>query len=81
MVTSLYPVSMLYFKRSLICFRLKDGKELKPSNRVESIVEPDGTVSLMIKNARLEDAGSYSLVAQNLKGEVKSAAPVTVTRK
>lgn len=61
--------------------RLKDGKEIKPSNRVESVEEPDGTVSLVIKNARPEDAGNYSLVAQNVKGEVKSSAPVTVNRK
>ncbi|KAG8195169.1 hypothetical protein JTE90_023344 [Oedothorax gibbosus] len=56
----------------------KDGKELRATNRVESVEEPDGTFALVIKNARPEDAGSYSVVVQNSMGEAKSAAPVTV---
>lgn len=64
----------------MLQYRLKDGKEMKLSNRVESVEEPDGTVALVIKNARPEDAGSYSFVAQNPKGEVKSSAPVIVNR-
>nr|XP_042904669.1 obscurin-like isoform X2 [Parasteatoda tepidariorum] len=57
---------------------LKDGKELIPTNRVESVEEPDGTVALVIKNARPEDAGDYSVVVQNSLGEAKSEAPVEV---
>ncbi|CAL1291290.1 unnamed protein product [Larinioides sclopetarius] len=57
---------------------LKDGKVLRPTNRVESIEEPDGTLALVIKNARPEDAGQYSVLVQNPLGEAKSAAPVVV---
>ncbi|XP_054712056.1 obscurin-like isoform X2 [Uloborus diversus] len=59
---------------------IKDDKEMKPSNRVESIEKPDGTVALVIKNCRPEDAGTYTIVAENLKGEVKSTAPVVVNQ-
>ncbi|XP_035216758.1 obscurin-like isoform X2 [Stegodyphus dumicola] len=57
---------------------LKNGKELRPTNRVECIEEPDGTVALIIKNARPEDAGNYTFIAQNSQGEVKSSAPVVI---
>ncbi|GIY55923.1 hypothetical protein CDAR_566731 [Caerostris darwini] len=57
---------------------LKDGKVLRPTNRVESVEEEDGTVALVIKNARPEDAGNYSVLVQNPLGEAKSAAPVAV---
>ncbi|GFS55665.1 hypothetical protein NPIL_90651 [Nephila pilipes] len=59
---------------------LKDGKELRPTNRVESVVDEDGTVALVIKNARPEDAGTYSVVVHNPLGEAKSTAPVAVER-
>lgn len=43
----------------------KDGQEIKENNRI--IIEREGneTYKLTIKNARLDDTGSYSIVARN----------------
>lgn len=43
----------------------KDGQELREDNRISVIKEGSDTYKLVFKNARLEDAGSYSIVARN----------------
>ncbi|CAK9822500.1 Unc-89 [Anthophora retusa] len=43
----------------------KDGQEVRESDRISIIKEGSETYKLTIRNARLEDAGSYSIVARN----------------
>lgn len=43
----------------------KDGQEMKENNRISIEKEGNETYKLTIKNARLEDTGSYSIVARN----------------
>ncbi|XP_076638516.1 obscurin isoform X8 [Colletes latitarsis] len=43
----------------------KDGQEITENNRISIIKEENDMYKLVIKNARLEDAGSYSIVARN----------------
>lgn len=43
----------------------KDGQELRENNRISIIKEGNETYKLTIRNARLDDAGSYSIVARN----------------
>ncbi|CAF4747141.1 unnamed protein product, partial [Rotaria sp. Silwood1] len=43
----------------------KDGKEIKPSDRVEIIKKPDGTCSLTIKQATPDDKGVYKVICKN----------------
>ncbi|XP_067145351.1 LOW QUALITY PROTEIN: obscurin-like [Centruroides vittatus] len=55
----------------------KDGNEILPSNHYTIMEEPDGTVNLLIDKVGPEDAGKYSVVVSNDKGEARSEAPVT----
>ncbi|XP_043255290.1 obscurin-like isoform X3 [Colletes gigas] len=43
----------------------KDGQEITENNRISIVKEENDMYKLVIKNARLEDAGSYSIVARN----------------
>lgn len=43
----------------------KDGQEMKENNRISVEKEGNETYKLTIRNARLEDTGSYSIVARN----------------
>ncbi|XP_025269387.1 obscurin isoform X6 [Camponotus floridanus] len=43
----------------------KDGQLIEESNRIKIIKENSDTYKLVIKNAKREDAGSYSIVARN----------------
>ncbi|XP_013791227.1 obscurin-like, partial [Limulus polyphemus] len=55
----------------------KDGKVIHPSNHVEMVEKPDGTVQLLLDKVTLEDAGKYCVVARNDKGEITNEADVT----
>ncbi|KAL1432471.1 hypothetical protein MTO96_013227 [Rhipicephalus appendiculatus] len=56
---------------------LKDGKPIRPSDRVRPEQKPDGTVRLHIDDVKPEDAGRYSVVAKNPDGKTSSEADVT----
>lgn len=56
---------------------LKDGKPIRPSDRVRPQEKPDGTVCLLIDDVKPEDAGRYAVVAKNADGETPSEADVT----
>ncbi|XP_029048165.2 obscurin-like isoform X4 [Osmia bicornis bicornis] len=43
----------------------KDGQEIKEDNRISITKEENDTYKLTISNSRLDDAGSYSIVARN----------------
>jgi len=43
----------------------KDGQLIEESNRIKIIKEDNDTYKLVIKNAKVTDAGSYSIVARN----------------
>ncbi|KZC06585.1 Muscle M-line assembly protein unc-89 [Dufourea novaeangliae] len=43
----------------------KDGQEIKEDSRISIVKEENDHYKLTIKNSRLEDAGSYSIVARN----------------
>lgn len=43
----------------------KDGQEIKEDNRISITKEENDTYKLTIRNSRLDDAGSYSIVARN----------------
>lgn len=59
----------------------KDGLPLYDSPNLDIYTEPGGKIGLRIKEAQLEDAGIYSIVATNDLGEAKTAVPVTVVKK
>ncbi|XP_075532272.1 obscurin isoform X7 [Dermacentor variabilis] len=56
---------------------LKDGRPVRPSDRVRPEEKPDGTIRLHIDDVKPEDAGRYSVVAKNPDGETASEADVT----
>lgn len=56
----------------------KDGRVLRPSSGILSNIEPDGTISLEIKNAAEADAGKYKLCLSNDKGETAQEVQVQV---
>ncbi|XP_065300526.1 obscurin isoform X6 [Dermacentor albipictus] len=58
---------------------LKDGRPIRPSSRVKPEEKPDGTLSLVIDDVRPEDAGTYSVVAENDAGKAESEADVKTT--
>nr|XP_031831778.1 obscurin isoform X2 [Nomia melanderi] len=43
----------------------KDGQELKEDSRISIVKEQNDMYKLIMKNSRIEDAGSYSIVARN----------------
>ncbi|GFT24212.1 obscurin [Trichonephila clavipes] len=57
---------------------VKDGKPLRPSNRIKMSVSPDGTAELSIADMTHDDAGIYKVVATNDKGQTASEANVGV---
>ncbi|XP_067124006.1 muscle M-line assembly protein unc-89-like, partial [Centruroides vittatus] len=60
---------------------MKDGNEIKPSDRVKIETKPDGSTKLVINQANPNDAGEYSVVANNNKGKADSQSKVTVEPK
>lgn len=62
--------------------RTHNGVEIKPDGqRVRVVSQPDGTQALLIDKARPEDAGQYSVIATNEKGDTKCDAPLSVASK
>ncbi|GFR06110.1 obscurin, partial [Trichonephila clavata] len=57
---------------------VKDGKPLRPNNRIKMSVSPDGTAELSIADMTHDDAGIYKVVATNDKGQTASEANVGV---
>ncbi|XP_034830900.2 obscurin isoform X4 [Maniola hyperantus] len=56
-----------------------NGKEIVPDGkRIRVVSQPDGTHSLLISEATPADAGSYSVIATNDKGETATKADLTV---
>ncbi|XP_076666422.1 obscurin isoform X4 [Andrena cerasifolii] len=43
----------------------KDGQEIRDNDRIRIVKEDSDTYKLVIKESRLDDAGSYSIVARN----------------
>lgn len=43
----------------------KDGQEIRENDRIRIVKEDSDTYKLIIKESRLDDAGSYSIVARN----------------
>ncbi|XP_043515960.1 obscurin isoform X5 [Frieseomelitta varia] len=43
----------------------KDGQELREDSRISIVKEDSETYKLILRNARLDDSGSYSIVARN----------------
>lgn len=65
----------------------KDGQEMRENDRISIIKEGSETYKLIIKNARLEDSGSYSIVARNEVNQtteiwkVKVLSPPKITKR
>ncbi|OAD62661.1 Muscle M-line assembly protein unc-89 [Eufriesea mexicana] len=65
----------------------KDGQEIQENDRISIVKEGSETYKLTIKNARLEDAGSYSIVARNEVNQtteiwkVKVLSPPRITKR
>ncbi|CAF0818885.1 unnamed protein product [Didymodactylos carnosus] len=57
----------------------KDGKELKPSDRIEITKKPDGTCTLLIPNAIPEDKGTYKVICKNKLQTKEAQAQLNVT--
>ncbi|XP_076316761.1 protein Obscurin-like isoform X4 [Tachypleus tridentatus] len=57
---------------------MKDGELLQPSERTIITSQPDGKLSLQVKNANLNDTGKYVVVATNSEGKTRSAAQAEV---
>ncbi|XP_061385571.1 obscurin isoform X3 [Danaus plexippus] len=58
----------------------RDGKELIPDGQsVRVVSQPDGTHALLLSSVSPSDAGVYSVIASNDKGEMTSSAPVSVS--
>ncbi|XP_045774482.1 obscurin isoform X7 [Maniola jurtina] len=56
-----------------------NGKEIVPDGkRIRVVSQPDGTHALLISEATPADAGSYSVIATNDKGETATKADLTV---
>lgn len=60
---------------------MKDGNELKPSDRIKIENKPDGSTKLIINQPNLNDAGNYSVLASNNKGKADSQSKVNVEPK
>ncbi|KAL1110551.1 hypothetical protein AAG570_008079, partial [Ranatra chinensis] len=58
---------------------LKDGEELKESDRIKMILGPDGSVRLHIDHCTPEDCGAYKLIISNVLGSDFSICAVAVT--
>lgn len=59
----------------------KDGLPIYDSPNIDIFSEPGGNIGLRIKEAQLDDAGIYSVVASNELGDAKTSVPVTVVKK
>lgn len=58
--------------------RLKDGEEVKPSDKVQIESKPDGTQRLILKDAKAADTGEYRCEAANEAGTAWTEGPLTV---
>ena len=60
-----------------VIFRLKDGVKLKPSASVV-LEKSQQTYVLILRQARLDDAGRYTVKAVNATGEITASAELNV---
>lgn len=58
---------------------MKDGFDIEVSDRIKLEQTSDGTVTLTIESAKLDDTGKYSVSIVNDEGRVRSTAAVTVS--
>lgn len=56
----------------------KDGEQLKPSTHIEMEAEGDGSLRLIVHQAKMEDLGEYRCEASNVAGIVWSDATLTI---
>lgn len=56
----------------------RNGIKLRPSRRVAMSLDHDGSVELIIKGARAEDAGQYTCIASNAVGTAETSTTVLV---
>ncbi|CAG0908344.1 unnamed protein product, partial [Darwinula stevensoni] len=56
----------------------KDGKEVTAGGRFRFLYEDEESISLIIKNVEMGDAGKYTVVAQNDLGEVTTEGSLFV---
>lgn len=62
----------------IIFFSFKDGKELKPDDRVRFSFESKEVFELILDHVGPKDAGVYSCVATNSEGEDKTVGNLSV---
>jgi hypothetical protein len=55
-----------------------DHIRLRPSRRIQATLDTDGIVTLIIKEANVKDAGTYTCVASNAVGRVESTCRVNI---
>lgn len=55
-----------------------DGIRLRPSRRIQATLDSEGVVSLIISEATLKDAGTYTCVASNAVGRVESTCRIAI---
>ncbi|CAG2158572.1 unnamed protein product [Oppiella nova] len=60
---------------------MKDGFDLQSNNRIQISEGTDGTVTLTIGSAQLDDSGKYTISVINDEGRVRSSGAVTVGSK
>lgn len=61
---------------------LRDGEELiLDGDRIKSVMDDDGHITLTIENIEMEEAGKYVCTATNSEGRTRTAAQVNVFKK
>jgi hypothetical protein len=56
-----------------------DGIRLRPNRKVQATLDSEGVVSLIISEATLKDAGTYTCVASNAVGRVESTCRIAIS--
>ena len=64
---------LLTLRRAPTPRRYKDGQKLVESDRLRLVEESETKYVLLIDRMELTDAGSYSVVASNTMGQVRTA--------
>lgn len=67
-----------YYSETFFYLRSKDGKELRPSNKMTTTLSPDGVAELAVLAVNHNDAGRYKLEATNEKGRSGTESTVSV---